>query len=199
MPPKRQRQETIDLDSESDKAAPGSLNGSDPLPTIMRNINDLKTKRNSERSDIVARFNTYVNKEQSQLKHRFASEVERREAEHKDVLARYAQALEQRALIEAAIEKILLDTREDLTGLEVALGAVYTGRQQRAHAAAGSFASYQPAPATTTIAETPTKHGTGPCMHSEAHIAQAEKEGGHGDEGKTYAGKENVLNDDISW
>jgi hypothetical protein len=67
-----------------------------------------------------------------------------RSAEAKDLLARYAEALEQRAAIEKSIEEVVSNAREDLKELTIVLEAAYSGRHEQVRAAVGSFASIAP-------------------------------------------------------
>ncbi|KAI0447325.1 hypothetical protein F4803DRAFT_499163 [Xylaria telfairii] len=152
----------------------------------------LKIRRKGVRNNIATGFNTYATEKENEIGDHYASEARKKSAELKDLLTRYAQALEKRASIEKSIEDIVSSTREDLNELNVILTAAYSGRQQQSHTAAGSVRSIVPMPAKNTTSTSPTN------IRNNAHANGGEKEGYPCNRDHSYAGKENVF-DPISW
>ncbi|KAI8954814.1 hypothetical protein F4801DRAFT_531705 [Xylaria longipes] len=199
MPPKRKHQVTVSSDSESDMVSLRRPKETAILPTIMRNIEMLKVKREDNRKGITAKFDAYISKKKKEIEDHYASEAKKKSAELKDLLTRYAHALEQRASIEKSIEDIVLNTRQGLNELSVVLEAAYSGRQQQTHAAAGSFSSIAPVPAKSTVSANPTNPlATTTNIRNRAQADKGEKEGGGRNGDLAYAGKENVF-DQILW
>ncbi|KAI0450606.1 hypothetical protein F5B21DRAFT_490278 [Xylaria acuta] len=154
----------------------------------------IKAKRNDGFRGIAAKFDAYTSKKEKEIEDHYASEAKKKSAELKDLLTRYALALEQRASIEKSIEEIVLDTRKDINELSVLLKTAYSGRQQKSHAAAGSFSSIAPVPARGTASANPTNPRAAANMQNKAQADRSEEES----RDHVYAGKENVF-DQISW
>ncbi|KAI0863241.1 hypothetical protein F4860DRAFT_469208 [Xylaria cubensis] len=158
----------------------------------------LKAKRDRNRKDITAKFDAYTSKKKKDIEDCHASEAKKKSAELKDLLSRYLQALENRASIEKAIEDVVLQTRDHLNELNLVLDAAYSGRQQRSHAAAGSFSSIVPAPTKPTVSANPMNPHVSTNMQNKAQIDGGEKEGRVCNGDLAYAEKENVF-DQITW
>ncbi|KAI1756593.1 hypothetical protein F4782DRAFT_273237 [Xylaria castorea] len=198
MPSKRKHQVTISSDSESDIVSLRRPKETTVLPAIMRNIEMLKAKRDDSRKDITAKFNTYTSRKKKEIEDYHASKARKKSAERKDLLTRYIQALEQRASIEKSIEDIVLQTRDYLNELNLVLNAAYSGRQQKLHAATGSFSSIAPAPEKPTASANPTNSRAATNMQNKARVDRGEKEGRACNGDHAYVGKENVF-DQITW
>ncbi|KAI1739271.1 hypothetical protein F4680DRAFT_141367 [Xylaria scruposa] len=198
MPPKRKHQVTIGSDSGSDIASLRRPKETAVLPAIMRNIEMLKARRDKSRKEITAKFDAYISKKKKEIEDCHASKANKRSTELKDLLSHYIQALEKQASIEKSIEDIVLQTRDHLNELNMVLDAAYSGRQQRSHAAAGSFSSIVPAPTKSTAPANPTVPRVATNMQNEGQADGGEKEGRIRKGDPNYAGKENVF-DQFTW
>ncbi|KAI1431007.1 hypothetical protein GGR50DRAFT_698420 [Xylaria sp. CBS 124048] len=147
MPPKRKRKDETPSDSESQSESESDVvslsrpTATALLPELMQNIERLKSRRDRLRKTITKEFDAYAAGKKNDIGARYASKAEQRSSEAKDLLTRYAVALERRASIEKSIEGLVLNAREDVRELAIVLEAAYSGRRQQTNAAIGSFAS----------------------------------------------------------
>ncbi|KAI3323367.1 hypothetical protein HD806DRAFT_496390 [Xylariaceae sp. AK1471] len=143
MPPKRR----LNMGSGSEESNMESKRRSNVtalIPEAMQNIEKLKAKRDRDRREISKSFDAHIAGEKKGIENHYASKAKQKSAEAKDLLARYAEALEQRASIEKSIEEVVLNAREDLKELTIMLEAAYSGRYEQTRAAVGLFASVAP-------------------------------------------------------
>ncbi|KAJ8133501.1 hypothetical protein O1611_g123 [Lasiodiplodia mahajangana] len=179
----------ISSDSDSDVVVRQPPTATTALPEVMRNIEMLKAKREAGRKKISAGFDAYIAGKKNEVEAHYTSKTKKRTSEVKELLTRYAEALEQRAAIEKSIEELVLDARDELQQLMIVLEAAYTGRQGQLKAATGSFASLlEP-----VMVKTPAPDKDDANMQDEGRADKA---------GRNYAGdskyqKENQGREDI--